>query len=174
MPKPRTYQKHDKIEVIINETSLQKSEQSLETQKKYDLKAELSQFPSLKRLLEDATIADGIGAGPGLGINSDSSFQGDGTSERKDRFTARISALVIDVKPNGSLVIEATETQQFDAETKTLVVSGLCDPKDITKEGTVQSSQLAGLIIKVNHEGALKESSEKGIITRIFDAIFDF
>jgi flagellar L-ring protein precursor FlgH len=174
-PKPKTFQKHDKIEIIVNQTSLQKTEASLETKKKFDLKAELSQFPSLKKLLEDATLGDGIGAdGPNVGLKNDSSFKGDGTAERKDRFTARVSAMVIDVKPNGLLVVEAREVQQFDEETKTLVVSGVCDPKDVTTQGTVQSTQLAQLVIKVTSEGQVKSAAEKGFIPRIFDAIFNF
>lgn len=172
-PAPRRFQKHDKIEVIINETSLQKAEQSLDTKKKYDLKAELSQFPSLRRLLEDATIANGIGSPtPSVGVKGNSAFKGEGTAERKDRFTARISALVLEVKPNGLLLIEARESQQFDSETKSLVVSGMCDPKDLTAQGTVQSSQLANLVIRVEHTGDLRDGAKKGWIPQIMETVF--
>lgn len=172
-PKPKTYQKHDRIEIIVNETSAQKAEQSLETKKKYDLKAELSQFPSLRRLIQDATIGEGIGTNtPKATFSGTDNYKGDGTAERKDRFTARISALVIDVKPNGMLVVEAREVQQFDDDTKTLVVAGMCDPKSITAQGTVQSSQIANLVIKVEHSGDVRDGAKKGWIPQLLDTIF--
>ena len=174
-PKPRTWQKHDKVEIIVNQSSLQKSEQSLETKKQFDLLAELKQFPSLRALIEDATLTDGIGSvGPSVGVGSNNNFKSDGNAERKDRFTARISATVIDVKPNGHMVLEATETQQFDTESKQLVVSGTCDPNDITTQGTVQSAQLTGLVIKVETSGTLKDSNEKGLLTKLFEGLFNF
>jgi flagellar L-ring protein FlgH len=172
-PKAKSWQKHDKIELIINESSLQKSEETLESKKDYNLKAELKQFPSLEKLFTEATLGNGIGIpGPSVDINGKSDYKGEGTGERKDRFTARISALVLDVKPNGMLVVEAREIQQHDEETMTLVVSGICDPKDITVQGTVLSTQIANLAIRVDHEGDVRASAKKGWIPRVFDAIF--
>lgn len=174
-PKPRSYQKHDKVEIIVNQTSVQKYEQSLDTDKKYDLLDQLKYFPSVAKLLEDLTWEESIGAvTPRLGVNSDRKFKGEGTYERKDRFTTRISATVLDVKPNGYLVLEARETSAADEETRTMVISGICDPKDITTGNTVQSSQLANLDIKVEHTGQLKKTSTKGLIPRILEGIFNF
>ncbi|MFN0010751.1 MAG: flagellar basal body L-ring protein FlgH [Phycisphaerales bacterium] len=174
-PLPRTYQKHDKIEIIINETSTSLAESNLETKTTYDAKAELSQFPSLKDLLYDASLRDGItGDTPNMGVTAKQDYKGDGKLERKDRLTARISGIVIDVKPNGHLVVEATETVQQDEESKTLVVAGVCDPKDVTVQGTVLSNQLANLVIRVDNVGQVKDASEKGFIPRVLEAIFNF
>lgn len=171
--KPRQYEIHDKVEVVINESSVQSFEQKLETDKSHSLRAELRQFPSLEALIRGLELKDGIGSNtPNVGINSNRNFRGDGTYERKDRFTARISALIVDVKPNGMLLLEARESVQSDRETKTMVLTGLCDPKDITTANTVQSAQLASLMIKVQHEGDVKDANEKGIIVRTLDTIF--
>jgi flagellar L-ring protein precursor FlgH len=174
-PTPKTWRKHDKVEVIINETSVSKFEQSLDTQKQYDLKAELSQFPSLEALFADLALRNGIGGTkPSVGLSTDRKFKGDGAYERKDKLTARISGLVLDVKPNGLLVVEAREVVQSDEETSTMVLSGVVDPKDITTSGTVQSGQMANLVIRVEHQGQVKKAGEKGLIPRVFEAVFDF
>ncbi len=145
----------------------------METKKKYNLKAELRQFPSLSKLLEDAILGDGIGANsPNVDATGTNDYKGTGKGERKDKFTARVSALVLEVKPNGQLLIEARETEQFDKDTKTLVVSGLCDPKDITVQGTIQSTSLANLVIRVENSGDVKEGADKGWIPRVLDTIF--
>ena len=42
-----------------------------------------------------------------LQVKSNNSFKGDGQYERKDNFTARITATVLEVKPNGTLVLDS-------------------------------------------------------------------
>ncbi len=174
-PDPSSWKKHDKLEIIINESAISKAEQTLDTKKDYDFNAELSQFPSLQALFLEPALRNGIGADkPGFGVTSKNKFKGEGTYERKDQLTARVSAIVLDVKPNGHLVVEATETIQQDAEMKTMVLSGIVDPKDITNARTVQSAQVANLAIRIKHEGRVKDAGDKGLLPRVFEAIFNF
>ena len=175
-PKPRSYAKHDLVEILINESSVEKMKQTLDTKKQYDFTAELSKFPSLMKLME-AQLSNG---GPssnlpvGVAVKNANKFKGEGELNRNDSLTARISAKVIDVKPNGTVAIEARESQIRDEETYTLVVSGICRTEDITKQNTIQSAQLADLNIKIEHDGQVKKAGEKGWIPRIFEAIFNF
>jgi flagellar L-ring protein precursor FlgH len=173
-PPPRTYQKNDIVEIIINETSNQKSEQTLDTKKDYSTSAELTRFPSLRHLLE-AQLRDGdttpIG---GVAAKSNNKFKGDGTYERDDKFTARIAAVVIEVKPNGTLLLEARKQVNSNKEETTLVLSGLARPEDISTTNTVQSSQLANLALTVKNTGDVKDTATKGIIPQILDTIFNF
>ena len=101
-------------------------------------------------------------------------FKGDGTYTRNDRFTAKVTATVIDVKPNGTLVIEARRTITTNGETKTIVLSGSCRREDVTNANTVLSSQLANLTLIQNTEGDLKDNASKGWITRVLEAVFSF
>lgn len=173
-PEPRKYQKNDIVEIIINETSNQKSEQSLDTKKDYSTAAELTRFPSLRHLLE-AQLRDGDTTPiAGVDVSSNNKFKGDGEYERKDKFSARIAAVVVEVKPNGTLLLEARKEVTTNKEETTLVLSGLCRPDDITTNNTIQSSQLANLALTVKNEGDVKQTATKGIIPQILDTIFNF
>ncbi|MDP1661245.1 MAG: flagellar basal body L-ring protein FlgH, partial [Phycisphaerales bacterium] len=167
----RQFNKQDKIEIIVNETSLQKFEQNNDSKESADIDASLKAMPNLHTLLTDFALRNNGAVTPKLSIGNGSTYKGQGAYERKDRFTARISALVTDVKPNGMLVLEARETILSDKESKSLVVSGLCDPKDITTTNTVTSSQLANLVIKTEHGGDVKDAATKGWLPRVFDAL---
>ncbi|MFN7020499.1 MAG: flagellar basal body L-ring protein FlgH [Phycisphaerales bacterium] len=174
-PKPRRYEKHDQIEVIINESTASKLYQKLNTEKDYNLTAELTAFPSLEALIEAQLRNNPASQLPArVGVKSKNKFEGDGTMERKENLTARISGKVVDVKPNGVLVIEARESRQQDEETYVLVLSGTCRSEDITKNNTIQSSQLADLTIRIDNEGQVKKAAEKGLIPRFFEFIFNF
>lgn len=174
-PRPKAWAKHDLVEIIINESNLQKFEQTQDLKKNSTLKGELTKFPSLRDLITEAALNEGIGATkPGFGVSGDSKFKGEGKFNRKDQITARITATVLDVKPNGTLVLEARETVQSDREISTMVISGTCRSEDITRTNTVQSSQLANLNLRIEHEGDVKDTSEKGLIPRVIDTIFNF
>lgn len=172
-PPPRTYAKHEQVQIIINETSIQKHQQSLATEKKDDLSAKLSGLPSLKKLLQaqlvpgDDTLIDAT-------LSGDNKFKGDGSYQRKDNFTTRISGTVLDIKPNGLLLLEARTTVQNNGENYMIVVAGTCRPEDITSSNTVQSTQLADLTIKVENDGAVNEAGKKGWLTKFFDTVFNF
>jgi len=174
-PPPRQWAKHDLVEVIVNRSSVEKFEQSLDTKKDYDLMAELSKFPSVRNLLEaQLRTGDSTGLPVGVEVTAGNKFKGDGEYERKDQITTRLSAVVVDVKPNGTLVLEAKDSHQSGEEMKTMVLSGICRSEDITKSNTIQSSQLANFVMRIDHEGQVKKAGEKGFIPRVLEAIFNF
>ncbi|MBY0262134.1 MAG: flagellar basal body L-ring protein FlgH, partial [Phycisphaerales bacterium] len=61
-----------------------------------------------------------------------------------------------------------------DREITTMVLSGTARQEDITKNNTLQSGQLAGLNIKIEHSGDVKDTAEKGLIPRVLETIFNF
>lgn len=172
--KPRTIEIHDKVTIIISETSKQSSQQKLDTKEDSSLKVALKKFPDLAKFLEaeltngdSSPIAEAEFAGA-------SKYKGDGKRERSDRFTDKITATVIDVKPNGVIVLEARRIIQHDKEVQTLLLSGDCRREDISEQNTVLSSQLADMALRVENEGQVKDSATKGWLTNFFEAIFNF
>jgi flagellar L-ring protein precursor FlgH len=169
--KPHKFSKQDKVQILVNETSLAKFEQKADNKESADVNAALKDLPNLMRILTDGTLENTGTVTPKIGFGNGTKYKGEGSYERTDKFTAKISAIVTDVKPNGMLVLEARETLLSDKESKSMVVSGICDPKDITNMNTVQSSQLANLVIKTEHAGDVKDAATKGWLPRIFDTI---
>ena len=173
-PPPREIQRHDLITIIVNQTSQATREQSLETEKEYNAEARLAQFLQLNRLLEMRLDPGALNTGDLLDIRASSEFEGEGTYERRDRLVTRVQAEVIDVKPNGNLVLEARTRMQTDEEIQEFVLSGICRTEDITLQNTVQSTQLHSLEIVVRNDGEIRRSAKKGFIPRALEAIFAF
>jgi len=157
--------------IIINESSIQKFEQNADDKKNYNSAAAVTEFPDGTSFFTDAVLVNNGKGTVKIGAGNSSNFKGDGSYERKDKFIAKISAIVTDVKPNGMLVLEARQTILSDKESQSMVVSGLCDPKDITNANSVQSSQLANLVIRKEHSGDVKDTATKGWLPRIFDVL---
>ena len=173
-PEPRTYQRHDLITIIINESSTQESEHSLSTSKEIDGSGSIGATLSIEELLDLRLRNSSISDLDLLRYAAEREFEGDGEYERTDRFTDRIQATVIDVKPNGVLVLEARRFTAMDEETKTLVISGNCRTDDVTEQNTIQSNQLADLRLIVEHEGNLRQANRKGPLTRLLEWMLPF
>ncbi|RMH27703.1 MAG: flagellar basal body L-ring protein FlgH [Planctomycetota bacterium] len=173
-PEKRIFQKHDIITIVVDEVSSQTSSQKLETDKKSDVTARLDAMLNYMALLE-LRLDQGDTSGLDLiGFSADRKFTGEGDYERKDKFSARITATVLEVKPNGNLVLEATKRIAKDDEIQTFVLSGVVREDDITRQNTVLSSQMANLNVVVKNEGELRDAAKKGFITEIFEALFAF
>ena len=97
-----------------------------------------------------------------------------GEYEREDRFSARIAAEILEVKPNGTVVLEARKRIEKDDEIQTILIAGKVRTEDITLQNTVLSSQLADLTLSVQNEGEVRDAAKKGFLTKLFDTIFAF
>jgi flagellar L-ring protein precursor FlgH len=172
----RVFHEHDLIEIIVRETSSAKSKQALETEKDVKLKGKVSQFPDLQlsNLLNGWVRAGDTDDLPQLDFQFSKDFEGDGEYERRDDFTARLSAEVIEVLPNGNLILESRTRIKTDDEVSTLKVTGICRPEDVTPVNTILSSQLHDLKVEKVNGGELKKANEKGIFTKVLDLLFAF
>ncbi|GIW74921.1 MAG: hypothetical protein KatS3mg103_1443 [Phycisphaerales bacterium] len=173
-PQPRTFQRHDLITIIINESSTQESEQTVATSKEIDGSGSLGATLSLDDLLELRLRNSSISDLELLRYAAQRQFEGEGEYERTDRFIDRITATVIDVKPNGVLVLEARRFTASDEESKTLIISGNCRTEDVTEQNTIQSNQLAELSLIVQHEGSVRQATRKGPLTRLLEWLLPF
>jgi flagellar L-ring protein precursor FlgH len=176
-PDPIEYAPNDLVTIIVREAFDTQLDAETSTEKQTDFVGGIQEFPRLNlsdlldlqltpNTFEDGTIQ--------LDVNFDSEFEGAGEYTRSETMTGRITARVIDVKPNGTLVLEARKTLVNDGEEVTITATGICRVEDITPENTVLSTQLYDLFIDKQHEGELKDSTEKGILTRVLDFIFGF
>jgi flagellar L-ring protein precursor FlgH len=175
-PELRTFHPHDLIQIIVRETSRAESTQELDTAKDYRLRGKVSAWPDLDLadLLQLRLFAGRTTALPEVKVDFTKGFAGEGDYTREDDLTARLTAEVIEVLPNGNLVVEARTHIKTDEEEATIKVTGVCRPDDVTAANTLLSSQIHDLTITKMHKGELKKTNQKGIIAKILDTIFAF
>jgi flagellar L-ring protein precursor FlgH len=173
-PQPRQFQVHDIVHVLINESTSATSSQSLETTKELTLEQQLNGIIDPLKLLElqlEAAAANNLTLAD---LETTSEFTGEGDYDRQDRLSARIAAEVLDVKPNGTLVLRARKSVGTDDEEQVITLTGIARGEDITDEGTVLSSQLADLAVAVENSGEVRKAAQKGFITKALDWLFNF
>lgn len=172
---PRQIQINDLITIIVNQSSKIERDQDLTTEKKSNTRVDVNEFIDLGKIFTDFQFVKANTSNlPSIDVNSGRKFDGDGEMGREDRITARITAKVIDVKPNGLVVLEARASMFTDDEEQLMLISGICRVEDVTQSNTIQSTQLADLRLEVINGGEIRDAAKKGFITKALDTIFAF
>ena len=175
-PKPHTFQQHDLVQIIVREASQATSSQDLNTKKDNKYNGKVPHWPdfNLHDLLNFQIEAGKSADTPELEVDFTKDFKGKGDYERKDDLTARLTAEVIEVLPNGNLVLEARTHIKTDDEEATMKVTGICRPDDITAANTLLSNQVFDLSIEKMHQGELRKNAQKGILAKVLETVFAF
>lgn len=102
------------------------------------------------------------------------SHKGTGSIDRSGSISASIGARVVEVYPNGNLVIFGKQEMKVNNETQYIIVSGVVRPEDIDASNTVQSTSLADAHIEYVGRGVIADKQRTGWGTRLIDMIWPF
>lgn len=115
---------------------------------------------------------------PGFNFGAGSTYSNtlDGKADYKDEreFTDSISVIVIDIMPNGNLVISGTRDRNIADDIMTIEVSGIVRPSDIAFDNTIKSEQVANFSIITRNKGVGAQYSRPNWLGRILDVIWPF
>jgi flagellar L-ring protein precursor FlgH len=175
-PEPRAFAVHDLVTIVVSEQSKSKSTADAKADKNWQSSAAVDAWISMDPSAFGSSFLTPLATGelPSVGVGGDKTFKGKGSYNRADDFTARVTAEVVELRPNGLLVLEARREITNDGETQVIVLSGVCRPEDVDTGNQVQSQRVADAIIKKTTTGQLRDTTDKGIVARIIDTIFAF
>ncbi|GLI52488.1 flagellar basal body L-ring protein FlgH [Thermodesulfovibrio yellowstonii] len=111
---------------------------------------------------------------PSVKGSATSDFKGDGDTARTGKITGTITAKVIEVLPNGNLVIESRKEVIVNNEKEILVLRGIIRPDDISQSNTILSQYVADAQIYLVGEGTLGDKQSQGWLVRFLDKIWPF
>ena len=106
--------------------------------------------------------------------NANTSFEGSGSTSRQENLNATITARVIDVLPNGNLLIEGHRNIKVNEEDQIIVLEGTVRSRDITSDNTVNSILVADARISYSGRGIISDRQSPGWLMNIIDKIFPF
>lgn len=169
---PRLYRVNDLITVIVRQQRSFQVEADLKSEKKWDLRSQLEEFLKFTDGgVGSAAFRRGM---PNVDFSWKDKLDNKGDTSRQDRLTTRITVRVIDVKPNGLLVLEGRGRIKHDEEISTITITGTCRKDDITADNTVLSTQVADLDVSIDNKGAMRDLARRGWIPKLIDWIKPF
>ena len=105
---------------------------------------------------------------------SDLSFSGQGTTSRSGTLSANLSARVVEVLPNGDLVLEGAKQVTINRESHILTLRGVVRSRDVSPNNLVLSSSIAHMEVKFDGKGVVTDANKPGFFYRLFQLITPF
>ena len=137
-------------------------------------RSERTNSTSLAARLEAFTIdsnAFNAGTLPSVDVKKNESERGESKQNTASTVKASIAVVVVDVQPNGNLVIAGTRSVRVNDETRTLRISGLVRALDVTPNNTCGSAQVADARIAILGEGGGTRQVTRGPVGQLFDTL---
>jgi flagellar L-ring protein precursor FlgH len=94
-------------------------------------------------------------------------YKGAGQTENSSSFTAQLAASVINVLPNGHLVVAGERSMAFNGGVNTLRFSGVVDPQDIKPGNVVSSSDVVNARLEMAGRGDVSEAASRNWLQRV-------
>jgi flagellar L-ring protein FlgH len=169
---PRLIKVNDLIGVIVRYRLRHESTSKLKQDDKWDVDSKLSAWFRIhdKKLVEQ-NFERGV---PQVTFNNKNKLDNKGEANRNDVFETRVMAKVLDIKPNGNLVIVAWSRMEIDDEMQYLRMSGECNKQDLGADGSILSDKIFGLEVKTMNEGAVKDAVKRGWFKELADGVKPF
>ena len=168
---PRQMKVHDILTVQVNENAEVIQNSRFDRQRNATFKFDIREFI---RIGETGNLRPAALDNPKIDTQMRNTFNSLGNATSKEGMRYRIAATVVDVLPNGSLILEARKTIQTNGELWEYRLTGQTRSEDVQANNTVLSENIANLnIIKVEH-GKVKSSTDRGWVMRLYDALKPF
>lgn len=109
------------------------------------------------------------------GLSGNSQLQGQGETSRTNTLSTTLSARIIEMLPNGDLVLEGTKQVGVNAEKQTVTVRGVVRWNDVSPTNQVRSDRIAQLEVRVAGKGVVEDVVRRpNILYRLLLGVLPF
>jgi flagellar L-ring protein precursor FlgH len=161
----------DIVTVIIQENNGASRNNNTTTARQSSINATISSLfypPGVSGLLTKQ------GQLPAMNLSAKNAFNGGGQIANQETITAMLSVKVIDVLPNGNLVVEGRRQTAFSGEKQDAILRGTVRADDISSTNSVYSFDIADASIQFISHGSVTDSQKRGWFTTIWDKVSPF
>ena len=163
----------DILNVRVQESNAAKRDAKTESSRDGSVDASISSF-----LFGTSTGGSGAlksgGAYPAMKFSNATSHKGTGTVDNSDSITSRFSVRVVDVLPNGNLIVEGIRNASYAGESQTIVLRGAVRPFDVESDNSIYSYLLSDLNIRYLSSGVISAAKDKGWFMNFWDKVSPF
>jgi len=136
----------DIVTLLVSETTAAKSTGDLNNSRAFQANSGITSVPGIQNP-----------ANPLLGMTSSKTLKGQGETSAGSNVTATVSARVIALLPNGSMIVEAERRIIINSQHEDLIVRGVLRPGDVGPNNSASATALANLEIELKGKGVVSD-----------------
>ena len=149
----RAMRPHDLISVVVSESLAASTDGTVKNSRASNASSAIS---GLIGTLHAGNALQNL-----INQTSSSGLNAQGTSATNSSLSTTFGGQVIEVLPNGMLVIEAARQVEFSQQTQTIILRGLVRPEDISQQNQVLSTAISSLELEVRGKGIINDYTHR-------------
>ncbi|MCI5043995.1 MAG: flagellar basal body L-ring protein FlgH [Aquisalinus sp.] len=122
----------------------------------------------------NGVLPGGANLNPAVNLDRSRATTGNGNISRQEEITLRLAARVVDVLPNGHLVVAGTQEISVNYEQRQLQVTGIVRPEDISRQNIITYDKIAEARIAYGGKGQVTRSVAPKTGNRFLNAVIPF
>jgi flagellar L-ring protein precursor FlgH len=124
--------------------------------------------------IADVILPGGNTLSPGVQASGSQTSSGDGQISREEEITLRLAATVVNVLPNGHMVIRGSQEVRVNFELRDLQIAGIVRPEDISRQNVITYDKIADARIVYGGRGQLTNVQQPRYGQQVVDIISPF
>jgi flagellar L-ring protein precursor FlgH len=163
----RAMRPHDLVSVVVSESLAASTDGTVKNSRASNANSSIS---ALFWTLHAGNALQNL-----INQTSSSGLNAQGTSATNSSLSTTFGGQVIEVLPNGMLVIEAARQVEFSQQTQTIVLRGLVRPEDISQQNQVLSTAISSLELEVRGKGIINDYTHRqNVLVRLLQRVLVF
>jgi flagellar L-ring protein precursor FlgH len=163
----RAMRPHDLVSVVVSESLAASTDGSVKNSRASNASSQIS---SLIGLLHTGNALQNL-----VNQTSAAGLNAQGTSATTSSLSTTLGGQVVEVLPNGMLVIEAAREVEFSQQTQTIVLRGLVRPEDISQQNQILSTAISSLELQVRGKGIVTDYTRRpNVLVRLLQRALIF
>ena len=160
---PKPYRVGDVLTVLLQESTNASKTAETSTTKEDDVSFDVPTILGVSPTTNGSTLLS-------ANITPEREFTGEADSSQSNSLTGEITVTVVDILPNGNLVVQGEKWLTLNQGKEYIRIAGVIRPQDVTSDNTVTSTKLADAQIAYSGEGFLADANNQGWLTRFFNS----
>ncbi len=122
----------------------------------------------------NGVLPGGATLNPAVDLNRTRATSGNGNISRQEEITLTLAARVVDVLPNGHLIVAGTQEIRVNHEARQLRVTGIVRPEDISRQNIITYDKIAEARIAYGGVGQISRTVAPRSGTRLLDTVVPY
>jgi flagellar L-ring protein FlgH len=163
----KAFRIHDVVAIVVTESLAASTDGQVKNSRASNANSGLT---SLFGALKSSNALQNL-----VGANASSGLTAQGQSTTNSSLATTFGAEVVDVLPNGMLVVQATRQLTFSEQTQLIRLRGLVRPEDVSNQNQVLSTAMTDLELEVTGKGIVNDSTyRQNPLVRFLEKILIF
>ncbi|MCC7291601.1 MAG: flagellar basal body L-ring protein FlgH [Phycisphaerales bacterium] len=169
---PRIFAVGDHVTIIVREQLSFKSDADSQSKNDFQVQSELEAF---FKPIDGGLGSTGFARGkPNVDYKYKQNRKNEADVSSENRLVTRLTGEIIDIKPNGNLVICAKARIEHGEEKNLITLTGTCSRKKLSADDSVLSTDMADKCIKIENSGVVNDGARRGWLSKILDSVKPF